>query len=36
MEKKKKGILDFQRMKKEGEKITWLTAYDYPTLSDNA
>jgi len=31
MEKKKKGILDFQRMKKEGEKITWLTAYDYPT-----
>ena len=27
----KKGILDFQRMKKEGEKITWLTAYDYPT-----
>jgi len=28
---KKKGILDFQRMKKEGEKITWLTAYDYPT-----
>lgn len=28
---KKKGILDFQRMKKEGEKVTWLTAYDYPT-----
>ena len=28
---KKKGILDFRRMKKEGEKITWLTAYDYPT-----
>ena len=27
----KKGILDFQKMKKEGEKITWLTAYDYPT-----
>jgi len=27
----KKGILDFQRMKKEGEKVTWLTAYDYPT-----
>ena len=27
----KKSILDFQRMKKEGEKVTWLTAYDYPT-----
>jgi len=27
----KKGILDFQKMKKEGEKVTWLTAYDYPT-----
>jgi 3-methyl-2-oxobutanoate hydroxymethyltransferase len=26
----KKSILDFQRMKKEGEKITWLTAYDFP------
>jgi len=28
---KKKSILDFQRMKEEGEKVTWLTAYDYPT-----
>jgi len=28
---KKKSILDFQRMKREGEKVTWLTAYDYPT-----
>ncbi len=27
----KKNILDFQRMKREGEKVTWLTAYDYPT-----
>ncbi|GAI44110.1 unnamed protein product [marine sediment metagenome] len=27
----KKSILDFQKMKKEGEKVTWLTAYDYPT-----
>ncbi|MFC1950160.1 3-methyl-2-oxobutanoate hydroxymethyltransferase [Chloroflexota bacterium] len=27
----KKSTLDFQRMKKEGEKVTWLTAYDYPT-----
>lgn len=26
----KKSILDFQRMKKEGEKVTWLTCYDYP------
>jgi 3-methyl-2-oxobutanoate hydroxymethyltransferase len=24
-------IHDFYRMKKDGEKITWLTAYDYPT-----
>jgi 3-methyl-2-oxobutanoate hydroxymethyltransferase len=28
---KKKTILDFQQMKKDGEKVTWLTAYDYPT-----
>ncbi len=27
----KKMIHDFHRMKREGEKITWLTAYDYPT-----
>jgi len=27
----KKGILDFQKMKKAGERVTWLTAYDYPT-----
>jgi 3-methyl-2-oxobutanoate hydroxymethyltransferase len=27
----KKSILDFQKMRKEGKKITWLTAYDYPT-----
>lgn len=27
----KNMIHDFYRMKKEGEKITWLTAYDYPT-----
>ena len=27
----KKGILEFQRMKREGERVTWLTAYDYPT-----
>ena len=28
---KRKNILDFQKMKREGEKVTWLTAYDYPT-----
>jgi ketopantoate hydroxymethyltransferase len=28
---KKKMIHDFMRMKQEGEKITFLTAYDYPT-----
>lgn len=27
----KKMIHDFYLMKQEGEKITWLTAYDYPT-----
>jgi len=31
MSKKKLMINDFYRMKKEGEKITWLTCYDYPT-----
>jgi len=31
--KKKKGLLDFRRMKEEGEKVTWLTAYDYPTAT---
>ncbi len=30
---KKKMIHDFNRMKQDGEKITWLTAYDYPTAS---
>lgn len=28
---KKKGIHDFYNMKKNNEKVTWLTAYDYPT-----
>ena len=27
----KKSILDLRKMKKEGQKITWLTSYDYPT-----
>jgi 3-methyl-2-oxobutanoate hydroxymethyltransferase len=30
MEQKKKSLLDFQRMKKEGEKVAWLTCYDFP------
>jgi 3-methyl-2-oxobutanoate hydroxymethyltransferase len=28
---RKKSVLDFHEMKKKGEKITFLTAYDYPT-----
>ena len=28
---RKKSILDFQRMKREGKKIAWLTCYDYHT-----
>jgi len=28
---KKKMIQDLYRMKQDGEKISWLTAYDYPT-----
>jgi 3-methyl-2-oxobutanoate hydroxymethyltransferase len=28
---KKKSLLDFYEMKKKGEKITFLTAYDFPT-----
>ena len=27
----KKGVLDFQKMKKEGQKVAWLTSYDFPT-----
>ena len=29
----KKGILELTEMKRAGQKITWLTAYDYPTAS---
>jgi 3-methyl-2-oxobutanoate hydroxymethyltransferase len=29
--KKKKGRLEFLEMKKNKEKVTWITAYDYPT-----
>jgi 3-methyl-2-oxobutanoate hydroxymethyltransferase len=31
MEKKKLMVHDFMRMKQEGDKITWITSYDYPT-----
>ena len=27
----KKGLFDLHEMKRSGEKIAWLTAYDYPT-----
>lgn len=35
---KKKSVLDFHEMKKKGEKITFLTAYDFPTaqFAENA
>ena len=29
----KKGVLELHEMKRAGEKITWLTAYDYPTAT---
>jgi 3-methyl-2-oxobutanoate hydroxymethyltransferase len=31
MQKKKLMVHDFLRMKKEGEKIAWITSYDFPT-----
>jgi 3-methyl-2-oxobutanoate hydroxymethyltransferase len=31
MSKKKKTIFDFYKMKEAGEKVTWLTSYDFPT-----
>ncbi|HAA46977.1 MAG TPA: 3-methyl-2-oxobutanoate hydroxymethyltransferase, partial [Synergistaceae bacterium] len=30
---KKKGRLDFIKMKKEGQQVAWVTAYDFPTAS---
>jgi 3-methyl-2-oxobutanoate hydroxymethyltransferase len=30
---KKKGRLEFVKMKKEGEQVAWVTAYDFPTAS---
>ncbi len=29
----KKSIIDFAEMKQKGEKVTWITAYDFPTAS---
>lgn len=29
----KKSIIDFIKMKKDGEQVTWVTAYDFPTAS---
>ena len=29
----KKGVFDLHEMKRAGEKIAWLTAYDYPTAT---
>jgi len=31
---KKKAIQDFYKMKKNGEKVTWLTSYDFPTAQN--
>ncbi|MCX7030235.1 MAG: 3-methyl-2-oxobutanoate hydroxymethyltransferase, partial [Spirochaetes bacterium] len=31
MAKTKLSVLDLLKMKREGEKVTWLTAYDFPT-----
>jgi len=31
MQKKKLMIHDFMKMKAEGQKMTWITSYDYPT-----
>jgi len=32
-DKRKHSILTLQKMKAEGEKVAWLTAYDYPTAA---
>ena len=30
---KKKSVLDFYKMKKDGDPVAWVTAYDFPTAS---
>lgn len=30
---KKKSVVDFYNMKKEGKQVAWVTAYDFPTAS---
>jgi 3-methyl-2-oxobutanoate hydroxymethyltransferase len=30
---KKKSVIDFRRMKKDGEQVAWVTAYDFPMAS---
>ena len=30
---KKKTVIDFREMKHRGEKVAWLTAYDFPTAN---
>ena len=30
---KKKNVLDLIKMKKDGTKVTWVTAYDFPMAS---
>ncbi len=33
LKSKKPTIVSFQKMKQQGEKIVWITSYDYPTAS---
>ena len=30
---RRKGVLEFVKMKNDGDQVTWVTAYDYPTAS---
>jgi len=33
LQSNKKNIVNFRKMKQQGEKIVWITSYDYPTAS---
>ncbi len=33
MAKRKKNVNDFYKMKKDGDQVAWVTAYDFPTAS---